>query len=112
MSQTREGTVIKTTGSWYEVRTPEGEVIRSRIKGKFRLDGKSLTNPVAVGDVVVLAIDKNTGDSTISDIKSRKNYVIRQSPRKKHDLHLIASNIDQAILVVTIVNPKAQARFY
>lgn len=111
MSDTREGTVIKTTGSWYAVRTPDGEIIRSRIKGKFRLDGKSLTNPVAVGDVVVLAIDESHGDATIQEIKSRKNYVIRQSPRKKHDLHLIASNIDQAILVITIVNPKLKQGF-
>ena len=106
-----EGTVIRTTGSWYEVRRDNGEVIRSRIKGKFRLEGKSLTNPVAVGDIVVLSVDKNTGDATISEIKSRSNYVIRQSPRKKHDLHLIASNIDQALLVMTITQPNLKQGF-
>ncbi len=106
-----EGTVVKTTGSWYSIRTAEGEIIQSRIKGKFRLDGKKLTNPVAVGDLVTIEIDESTGDANIEDIKSRRNYVIRQSPRKKHDLHLIASNIDQAFLIVTIVNPKLKPGF-
>lgn len=113
MSENRQidGTVVRTTGSWYTVRTDDGEVIQSRIKGKFRLDGKKLTNPVAVGDKVTVEIDAATGDANIEDIKSRRNYVIRQSPRKKHDLHLIASNIDQALLIVTIVNPKLKAGF-
>ncbi len=111
MASTIEGTVIKTTGSWYEVRKPDGEVIRSRIKGKFRLDGKKLTNPVAVGDRVVLSVDSDTGDAIISEIQERRNYVVRQSPRKKHDLHLIASNIDQAIVVMTITQPNLKQGF-
>ena len=105
------GTVVKTTGSWYAVRLEDGSIVQSRIKGKFRLEGKKLTNPVAVGDIVVLLEDADTGDLTISEIESRRNYVIRQSPRKKHDLHLIASNIDQAVLVVTIVQPMLKQGF-
>jgi ribosome biogenesis GTPase / thiamine phosphate phosphatase len=110
-AEVKEGVVIKTTGSWYAVRLEDGEILQSRIVGKFRLDGKSLTNPVAVGDEVKLSIDKETGDATIVKIKSRRNYVIRQSPRKKHDLHLIASNIDQAVLLVTITQPNLKQGF-
>lgn len=107
----KEGVVVKTTGSWYAVRLLNDEILQCRIIGKFRLDGKKLTNPVAVGDDVVLSIDDDTGDATIVEIKSRRNYIIRQSPRKKHSLHLIASNIDQAVLVVTISHPHLKQGF-
>ena len=110
-AQIRQGVIIKTTGSWYAVRLKNGEVLQSRIVGKFRLDGKNLTNPVAVGDEVELSIDEKSNDATIVKIGSRKNYVIRQSPRKKHELHLIASNIDQAVLVMTITHPNLKQGF-
>lgn len=110
-TEVKHGIVIKTTGSWYAVRLEDGEILQSRIVGKFRLDGKSLTNPVAVGDEVQLSINNKSGDATIVKIKSRRNYVIRQSPRKKHDLHLIASNIDQAVLVITISHPNLKQGF-
>lgn len=107
-----KGTVTKSTGSWYSVKTETGEDINCRIKGKFRLDGMRLTNPVAVGDEVMIALEHNDETTgTIQEILPRKNYVVRQSPRKKHHLHLLASNIDQAVLIVTIVNPKLKQGF-
>jgi len=111
-----EGLIIRSTGSWYDVVLAGGETIPCRMVGKFRLEGKKLTNPVAVGDRVMLEIevtndedDKKTG--VIKEIVDRKNYVIRQSPRKKHFLHILAANIDQAILVVTIRDPKLKQGF-
>ncbi len=110
-----EGLIIRSTGSWYDVKLASGEMISCRMIGKFRLDGKKVTNPVAVGDRVLLEIEKGGDtDSTrgvIKEIVDRKNYVIRQSPRKKHFLHIIAANIDQALLVVTIREPKLKQGF-
>lgn len=106
----QEGTVIKSTGSWYQVRLEDDRVVDSRIIGKFRLNGMKVTNPVAVGDRVKLAIGQD-GKGVIKVIKDRVNYVVRQSPRKKHDLHLLASNIDQAILIITVVEPNLKQGF-
>ena len=107
-----DGTVIKSTGSWYDVRLEDGSVIACRIKGKFRLGNLKLTNPVAVGDHVVVNIEKEEETvGTIKEIKSRKNYVLRQSPRKKHFLHIIASNIDQAIAIVSMRQPSIKVGF-
>lgn len=89
----------------------DGEVVDSRIIGKFRLDGKRLTNPVAVGDEVEVEIDEKDETATIKTILPRRNYVVRQSPRRKHDLHLLASNVDQAIVIVTIVQPNLKQGF-
>ena len=107
----QKGTVIKSTGSWYQVRLEDGKVINSRILGKFRLDGKKLTNPVAVGDEVNLELDSTDETGAIKKILPRRNYVVRQSPRRKHDLHLLASNIDQAVVIMTIVNPMLKQGF-
>ena len=102
---------MKTTGSWYDVRKEDGTVVSARIAGRMRLEDKKLTNPVAVGDHVQVEIDSESGDAIISDVLKRQNYVVRQSPRKKHDLHMIASNIDQAMVVVTIRNPNLKQGF-
>lgn len=108
----QEGTVTKSTGSWYEVRTAPGEYIACRIGGKFRQEDKRLTNPIAVGDQVRIETEvDDEGTGVIREILARKNYVVRQSPRKKHSLHLIASNINQAMLVVTISQPKLKQGF-
>lgn len=108
----QKGTVIKSTGSWYEVRLENQEVIPCRIRGKFRLDGKKLTNPVAVGDNVEVELEKGEEKvGMITRIKERKNYIVRQSPRQKHALHLLAANIDQAILVTTIIKPGLKPGF-
>ena len=107
-----KGTIVKSTGSWYGVRTEEGQIIPSRIKGKFRLDGKKLTNPVAVGDEVEFEIEAHEGETgIINTILPRTNYIARQSTHKRLHLHLLAANIDQAILFVTIKNPKLKPGF-
>jgi len=105
------GTVIKSTGSWYSVLLDEGEeeILQCRIIGKFRLNGLKLTNPVAVGDKVV--VEKESEGGIIKEILDRRNYVVRQSPRKKHQLHLLASNVDQAFLIITIKSPKLKQGF-
>jgi ribosome biogenesis GTPase / thiamine phosphate phosphatase len=105
-----KGTVIKSTGSWYQVRTDDGQVRQCRIIGKFRLDDIPLTNPVAVGDEVEIA-EEGPDQGLIKKILPRKNYVLRQSPRRKHDMHLLAANIDQAILIVTVVHPDLKPGF-
>jgi len=107
----QEGTVIKTTGSWYAVTLDTGETLQCRMPGRFKLDGKSLTNPVAVGDRVSVAVDHTHDDAMITEIKPRRNYVVRQSPRQKHELHLIASNIDQAFIIATLVQPRLKQGF-
>lgn len=106
-----KGTVIKSTGSWYHVQTKD-EVYQCRVTGKFRIEGLKLTNPVAVGDQVMIQLGKDEEVwGTIKKILPRKNYVVRQSPRKKHFVHLLASNVDQAVLLVTIVEPKLKQGF-
>lgn len=112
MAELQTGTVIKSTGSWYNVQMDDGSTQQCRIVGRFRLDGKKLTNPVAVGDRV--KVDTDTGEEgvgQIKDILDRRNYVIRQSPRRKHNVHLLASNVDQAIVVMTIVAPNLKQGF-
>src|SRR5690606_24725148 len=107
-----EGIVVKSTGSWYQVKLMDGQIIPCRILGKFRLEGMNLTNPVAVGDLVEVTLEE--GEETaglIREIKPRSNYVVRQSPRRKHDMHLLASNIDQAVVIVTIREPMLKPGF-
>lgn len=102
------GTVTKSTGSFYNVRLDEtGETLPCRIVGKFRLDDVPLTNPVGVGDRV--EIDRR--DGVIKKILPRRNYIVRQSPRRKHDLHLLAANIDQVAVITTIVSPNIKPGF-
>ncbi|MBP6235851.1 MAG: ribosome small subunit-dependent GTPase A [Saprospiraceae bacterium] len=106
------GIVIKSTGSWYNVRIPNGEIIKSRIAGKIKLDGLKLTNPIAVGDEVTLEMeDSDEIRGVIKAISPRKNYVVRQSPRKKHQLHFLASNVDQVLLIVTMREPNLKVGF-
>ncbi len=108
----KKGTVIKSTGSWYQVRLDDGSLWQCRIVGKFRLEGMKLTNPVAVGDEVEVETESQEEQTgIIKQILPRRNYVLRQSPRKKHDMHLLASNIDQALLISTIVHPNLKQGF-
>ncbi len=113
MADLERGTVVKSTGSWYQVELSGGSTIPCRIRGKFRLEGKKLTNPVAVGDEVMVRLETGEEGTTglITQIFERKNYVVRQSPRRKHDLHLLASNVDQAAVVVTLRNPNLKQGF-
>ncbi len=104
------GTVYRSTGSWYSVKSDDGSFFACRIKGKFRLEGMRLTNPIGVGDRVLCDLESDR-EGIIRKILPRKNYVVRQSPRKKHSLHLIAANVDQAALIVTIVEPMLKQGF-
>lgn len=106
-----QGIVIKSTGSWYNVRMEDGQVLECRAVGKLRLNDLPLTNPIAVGDEVLVEMESETEKGLIKGIMPRRNYVVRQSPRRKHDLHLLASNIDQALLVTTITQPKLKQGF-
>jgi ribosome biogenesis GTPase len=106
-----QGTVIKSTGSWYNVRLEDGQVLECRTVGKLRLNDLPLTNPIAVGDEVSLEMEPESGNGLIKGVLPRRNYVVRQSPRRKHDLHLLASNIDQALLVTTIAHPRLKQGF-
>ena len=106
------GTIIRSTGSWYEVKLDESnKVLPCRIVGKFRLNDKQLTNPVAVGDRVDVNAVVGEDSGMIVEILDRKNYVVRQSPRKKHFLHILAANIDQAVVIVTMVEPNLKQGF-
>jgi len=107
-----KGIIIRSTGSWYQVRVEDGKQWNCRIIGKFRLKGMKLTNPVAVGDEVEFEIeDEVAGTGMIKTILPRRNYVVRQSPRKKHFLHLLARNVDRAVVIITVVNPKLKQGF-
>lgn len=104
------GTVVKSTGSRYLVMGENGEVFDCVLKGKLRLEGRRTTNPVAVGDKVDVETDEN-GDQVISKIHPRKNYIIRKSINLSKQAHILASNLDQAILVATLVAPRTSLGF-
>ena len=106
----KQGLVIKNTGSWYTVRTAEGENIESKIKGNFRLKGIRSTNPVAVGDEVDIDVN-NEGTAFITNIHDRRNYIIRKASNLSKQSHIIAANIDQAFLVVTVNYPRTLTTF-
>ncbi|MGZ4049928.1 MAG: ribosome small subunit-dependent GTPase A, partial [Bacteroidia bacterium] len=104
--------VYKSTGSWYVVKNENGEFFNARIKGKFKIDNITSTNPVAVGDIVdVEQEDTEEGDMVITNIHERKNYITRQSPHNKHQHHIIASNLDQSLLFATLKDPKTSQGF-
>ena len=106
----REGLVVKSTGSRFRVREADGTINECVIKGKFRTHGIKGTNPVAVGDMVVFDPgDKETG--IIKEIKDRKNYIIRKSPNLSKQYQIIAANIDQALLVITLREPETPVEF-
>ena len=105
-----KGLVIKNTGSWYTVKTDDGQLIESKIKGNFRLKGIRSTNPVAVGDYVEI-ITNQEGTAFISAIEDRRNYIIRKSPNLSKQSHILAANVDQALLVVTVNYPQTSTTF-
>ncbi len=105
-----KGLVIKNTGSWYTVKTDDGQLIESKIKGNFRLKGIRSTNPVAVGDHVEI-ITNQEGTAFISAIEDRRNYIIRKSPNLSKQSHILAANVDQALLVVTVNYPQTSTTF-
>jgi ribosome biogenesis GTPase len=107
------GLVYKSTGSWYTVKTELGETYECRIKGKFRIKGIKSTNPIAVGDYVDfdLETDNNKVTGIIHNIYDRTNYIVRKSVNLSKQTHIIASNIDQVFLLVTINNPPTFTTF-
>ena len=107
------GLVYKSTGSWYTVKTTEGQFYDCRIKGKFRIKGIKSTNPVAVGDEVTFELETNGDESygIITAISERKNYIIRKSVNLSKQVHIIASNLDQVFLMVTLNNPTTFTSF-
>ena len=104
------GLVIKNTGSWYLVKTDEGQCIECKVKGNFRLKGIRSTNPVAVGDYVQI-IQNKEGTAFITEIEDRKNYIIRRASNLSKQSHIIASNLDQCMLIVTVNYPETSTTF-
>ena len=104
------GLVIKNTGFWYTVLTDEGQTVESKVKGKFRLKGIRSTNPVAVGDGVEIIINEE-GQGLITAIDDRKNYIIRRSSNLSKQSHILAANLDQSMLIVTVNYPETSTTF-
>jgi ribosome biogenesis GTPase len=106
------GIVYKSTGSWYVVRTTDGAVWNARIKGIFKLDEITSTNPLAVGDMVELEPENRTeGTANITEIYERRNYINRQSPSHKMQHHIVAANIDQSLQICTLRDPRTSQGF-
>ena len=106
----QDGLVLKSTGSWYDVKSDSGDLIKSRLRGKLKLKGIKTTNPIAVGDHVRFTVDEH-GEGIISEILPRTNYLIRKSTKKTSQAHILAANIDQAILVASLTYPRTSVGF-
>jgi ribosome biogenesis GTPase len=108
-----KGTIVKSTGSWYVVRDQAtDELHRCRLRGKFKIKGLKVSNPLAVGDVVEFGVEEQTeGAGVITAIEPRRNYIIRRSVHKSEHAHIVAANLDQALLVVTLVSPATSFGF-
>ena len=106
----QKGIVYRSTGSWYDVKLEGGDFIKARIQGKFRNLSIRTTNPVSVGDEVDVLMNEND-EAVIKNIHPRKNYIIRKSVNLSKEAHIIASNLDLAILLVTVVNPLTSPGF-
>jgi len=107
------GTVYKSTGSWYTVKSEDGTFMECRMKGKFRMQGIKSTNPISVGDIVDFELDENSDavTGTIHKIHNRKNYIVRKSVNLSKQIHIIAANIDRVFLLITINNPPTTTSF-
>ena len=107
----KEGLVIKSTGSWYTVIDSNKTEYNCKIRGKFRIKGIKSTNPIAVGDYVYFTFDEKEDIGVINKIRPRKNYIVRKSVNLSKQLHIIASNIDVAFLMVTLKEPQTSSEF-
>jgi len=108
----QEGLIIRSTGSWYDVRNVDGHIYQGRLKGKFKIKGLKVTNPIAVGDRVVFDVEDEAENTVIiTDIVSRENYIIRQSVHKTAHGHILAANLDQAVLLATLALPRTSLGF-
>ncbi len=103
--------VIRSTGSWYTVRDGEGKNYDCRLRGQFRLKGVRTTNPIAVGDKVTIEINESSQNAVIQEVHERTNFIIRKATRLSKASHIIAANLDQAILVATIDHPRTSTGF-
>lgn len=107
-----QGVVYKSTGSWYTVVDSEGRTWNARLKGVFKQEGLTSTNPIAVGDTVEMALEnEGEGSAMITKIGDRRNYINRQSPRIKSQQHIVAANIDQSVLIATLKDPRTSQGF-
>ena len=106
----QKGKVYRSTGSWYDVKLDSGNFVKARIQGKFRNLSIKTTNPISVGDEVDLLLNSND-EVVIKNIYARKNYIIRKSVNLSKEAHIIASNLDLAVLVVTVINPLTSPGF-
>ena len=107
-----KGRVFKSTGSWYGVETENGQYFQCRLRGKFKQEGLKVNNPIAVGDYVIIdEAQEEKGSAVITEILPRENYIIRKSTRKSRFTHILASNIDQAIVMATITFPRTSQGF-
>lgn len=106
-----EGLVLRSTGSWYSVLDDQGDVYQCRLRGQYRLKGLRSTNPVAVGDRVKIKIDEQENNPVITHIHDRINFIIRKSTKLSKASHIIAANLDQAVLVATIDYPRTSTGF-
>ena len=105
------GLIVRNTGSWYCVKTDDGQLFDCKVKGTFRLKGIRSTNPVAVGDVVSITPSPDGQTALIDDIEDRRNYIIRKASNLSKQSHIIAANVDMAALVVTIAHPETSTTF-
>ncbi len=105
------GLIIKNTGSWYTVRTDDGQLLDCKVKGTFRIKGIRSTNPVAVGDHVEVTLQPDGETGLISQILDRCNYIIRKASNLSKQSHIIAANVDLAVLVITVAHPETSATF-
>ena len=107
-----KGVVYKSTGSWYAVKTGAGNFVQARIKGRFKIDDITSTNPIAVGDLVEVEPEPDAEHSAIiTGIGERRNYITRTSPHNRNQHHIVASNLDQSLLFATIRNPRTSTGF-
>jgi len=108
-----KATIYKSTGSWYICKTEDGRIWNARTKGKLKLDKEiTSTNPIAVGDIVEVALEDDLENSLmIESIEKRKNYIVRTSPHNKHQKHIVAANLDQSIILATIKDPRTSLGF-
>jgi len=111
MTKMYKGRVLKSTGSWYVVMDDEGTLVNCRLVGLFRKKGIRTTNPIAVGDVVDFKITDNNNSAVIVNIHNRKNYIIRKATNLSKATHIIAANIDQVVIIVSLIKPRTSSGF-
>lgn len=110
--QSMQALIYKSTGNWYVAKTEQGDFVRARIKGKFKIDGITSTNPIAVGDIVEVEMENELEQTTmITEIYERRNYINRKSPHQKYHHHIVAANLDQSMLFATMKEPRTSQGF-